>query len=76
MLALQQTSPECRRTVTVSYTEIYDDKVLDLLSPETFISRRSSREPSPATSGVLSQLPSPATSGVLKMDGVSEVPVW
>jgi hypothetical protein len=76
MLALKQTSPECRRTVTVSYTEIYDDKVLDLLSPETFTSRRSSREPSPATSGVLSQLPSPATSGVLNLDGVSEVPVW
>ena len=63
-LVLQHTTPECRRSVTVSYTEIYDDKVLDLLSPDNFASRRSSREISP-----------PAAAGVLNLDGVTEFPV-
>ncbi len=50
--------------MTVSYTEIYDGKVLDLLSPDKFASRRSSREISP-----------PAAAGVLNLDGVTEFPV-
>ena len=64
---LQQTSADFRCSITVSYAEIYNGSVLDLLTmtDNKPASRRSSRE------ATVPETPA----GVLNLDGISEFPV-
>ena len=63
--ALQQTNPELRRTITVSYAEVYNESVLDLLCLDV------------KAAGVRSSCEAhfPSTAGLLTLDNTAEFQV-